>query len=582
VPIDNTQLVTKIDAYKSQAYKWQERRHSQWAENWELYRDNVIVNRLTQRQSVNIPLIKTLVRTLLAKLKSRLDLVFEDLGGDKQKDIFKNEYWKHCAKTSKLKAKDRVNKKQVMLFGRSFWKLFIADRAFNAEVEDPHDILVDRNADPADIDGTAMCVSHIHIYRTLKSLESNPAYDRAALANVAAFYSTNEGLIRASENAQSAADKAQRMEDMGVPDVLSFETGETLVELNEHYVRLWNEDKKRFEFNLVTMVDGIVLRGPTPLDEILGKTKNNYWLSHLPLVTWADDIERIDFWNDAVADIARTINKIINAFFSQFVEGRTFHNLGMHFYDATAKEGWQPNAWEPMPFGFYPLPGKPADVLQRVDIDPLDDNMTPIDFLIGIAEKATAATATQQGASEKAQITLGEVQLLLNEAEDRISDMQEPYEDSWLEFGEKWAILTESAASQIDAVKLYKKSYKGNYFEQTVKPSDWRSEAGYSCDIRTKADQERDQLNGIQKLLAIKAQFPGNMPLDEIVKTKMLDLGNIPPEQQKQIMDFERQVAMRNATMTVAAPSGAPPGAPVPAAAPASAIKPAMNVPATA
>jgi hypothetical protein len=37
---------------------FRERRHSQWALNYELSRDTVIVNRLTQRQSVNVPYMK--------------------------------------------------------------------------------------------------------------------------------------------------------------------------------------------------------------------------------------------------------------------------------------------------------------------------------------------------------------------------------------------------------------------------------------------------------------------------------------------------------------------------------------------
>src|SRR5229473_6080564 len=94
---DKAILVNKLRNYKISAFNWQFRRHDQWRENYELYRDTVIVNRLTQRQSVNIPLLKGIIRTLLSKFKSKLDLVFEDLGGDKQKDIFKNEYWKHSA-----------------------------------------------------------------------------------------------------------------------------------------------------------------------------------------------------------------------------------------------------------------------------------------------------------------------------------------------------------------------------------------------------------------------------------------------------------------------------------------------------
>ena len=46
-------------------FRWRERRHQQWTENYQLYRDTVITNRLTQRQSVNVPLIKATIRTLL-------------------------------------------------------------------------------------------------------------------------------------------------------------------------------------------------------------------------------------------------------------------------------------------------------------------------------------------------------------------------------------------------------------------------------------------------------------------------------------------------------------------------------------
>lgn len=584
--IDDTTLLIKLRNYKQSAYNWQQRRHDQWRENYELYRDTVIVNRLTQRQSVNIPLIKGIVRTLLSKFKSKLDLVFEDLGGDKQKDIFKNELWKNTVLTAKLKAKDTVNKKQVMLYGRSFWKLFIANKQFDAEVLDPHDILIDRDADPADIDGTAMCVIHLHIYRTLRELQNSKIYDQAEVEKLIKYYSSEDGLRVAGENAASAAAKAQIMQEMGVPDVLAPVVGETVVELNEYYVRLWNDQTKRFEFNLATVVDNVIIRKATPLDQILGKTKSDYWLTHTSLVTWADDIERTDIWSDGVADILRTINKVINAWFSQLVENRTLHNLSMMAYDATAKEGWAPQTFDPVPFGWIPVPGKPADVFQRLDVDPLEDSLETIQFAIGLGEKATAASSAEQGASEQKQITLGEIKLLLNNADERIDDMQEPYEDSWLEFGEKWSVLTESAANQLEAVTLYKKSYKGNYFDKTLNPKDWQSKNGYNCTIKTQADKERDQMNGIQKLLAIKAQFPANVPLKEIVDQKLLDLGDINPEQQKQIMDFERQLTKQGATISPGAPPGSPPGAPpgppgLPAPA-VPAIKPAMNVPVAA
>src|SRR5690348_11723436 len=168
-----TVLEIKLRNYKLASYTWQQRRHPQWTENYELYRDTVIINRLLQRQSVNIPLMKGIIRTLLSKFQSKRDLVFESQENDKLKDIFKNEYWKYCVQRTRLNQKDTVNKKQVMLYGRTFWKLYIAAKHFCADIIDPHDILVDRDADPADLDGTAKCVTHLHIYRTLRDLQDS-------------------------------------------------------------------------------------------------------------------------------------------------------------------------------------------------------------------------------------------------------------------------------------------------------------------------------------------------------------------------------------------------------------------------
>lgn len=74
--------------------KFRERRHPQWTENYELYRDTVITNRLSQRQSVNVPLMKETIKTILANIDDAPDLYFENLDNDKQKELFMNEYWK--------------------------------------------------------------------------------------------------------------------------------------------------------------------------------------------------------------------------------------------------------------------------------------------------------------------------------------------------------------------------------------------------------------------------------------------------------------------------------------------------------
>lgn len=532
------QLIAKLNAYLDQANKWQERRHEQWKESYELYRDNVVNNRLIQRQSVNIPLMKMTIRTLMAKFKKRVDVVLESLSGDKQKDVYINEYWLDFIKKAKIKLKDIAHRKQVMLYGRSFWKLLVAEARPNAEVLDPQDVRIDRFADPADLDGTANDIIHLHIYRTLKELENNPEYDKEVIKSLSSQYSTTEGMKKSDENRQSAMAKNERMTDMGVPDMEDPSIGETIVELNEHYVKLWDKEQKRFRFHLVTKCDEQILRNK-PLAEVFN---NPYFDTHTPFVSLVDDLERTDTWSDGIADIIRTINKVLNVWFSQLVENRTLRNFGMNYFDATANPDWNPPTMEPVPGGWYPLPGKPGEVYQRVDISDLSESIDEIQFLITIAEQATAATATNKGTSEKGQITLGEVKMMLVEAEDRINDLQEPYEANQLEFAEKWAEMVNGLADSLSPVTLYKKSYKGNFFAQEVKPSDFKTEQGFAVALKSTADKERDQINAVQKLMAVKAQFPNNLPLKKMTDRKLLELADLNPEEVKEVEAYEDQI----------------------------------------
>jgi hypothetical protein len=374
-------------------------------------------------------------------------------------------------------------------------------------------------------------------------------------------------------------EKNKRMRDMGVPDIDNPVLGETYIELNEHYVMLWDEEQKKFVLHLVTVADNeILLR--KPLKEILG-------IDFYPLISWATDVERTDIWSDGEGDIVRTPNKILNAWLSQLVENRTLRNFGMNYYNSSL-EGFVPQTFEPVPWGWYPIPAgeKPIEqVVKRVEIPDLSESLDEMVWLIQLVERATAATASQKGTSEKNQITLGEVQILLKEVMDRIDDIQEMYDLSWKEFGEKWYKLIEANTDSLEAVKLHKKSYKGNYFEAEVKPSDWKSEAGYTVIVRSSDEQEEDQLQDIQKLLAIRAQFPQNVPLARIVQKKLLDLAKVSPEEAKEVLDFENQrfQSILNPSGELRGASATPTGqsigrTPIPAALPAPAVAtPAAN-----
>lgn len=74
--------------------RFRERRHQQWTDNCLLDRDIVITNRLTQRQSVNVPLMKETRKTILASSEPQ-DIYFENLDNDGQKDLLRSPHGHH-------------------------------------------------------------------------------------------------------------------------------------------------------------------------------------------------------------------------------------------------------------------------------------------------------------------------------------------------------------------------------------------------------------------------------------------------------------------------------------------------------
>lgn len=71
--LTSQELQDNIDS----AVQHRERRHPQWSENYRLCRDTVITNRLAQRQSVNVPLMKETLRTIRANIAPVSDLIRE-------------------------------------------------------------------------------------------------------------------------------------------------------------------------------------------------------------------------------------------------------------------------------------------------------------------------------------------------------------------------------------------------------------------------------------------------------------------------------------------------------------------------
>ena len=559
ITCDENIVSIRVQKYCEGATEYQRRRHADWRENYSLYRDTVQHNRLTQRQSVNVPLMKETIKTILSKTDEFPDLYFESLSNDKQKEIFLNEYWKNWVVLDNFEIKDVVDKKQEALYGRSTMKLNLLDGRPSSEVLEPYDWVVDRYADPSDIDNTAMYQAHLNIFRSLSQLESNPLYKKEGILALKTQYATAMGLARSEENVRQLQARNERMEDMGLWDVQSPALGEAFLNLTEHYIKLWSPERKKLVIWYRVTADTQVLI-MQPLEDLLG-------INFFPFISWADDVEKTDMYSDGVGDIVRTPNKILNSWFSQLVENRTLRNYGMTYYDATASEKWIPQTYEAVPWGWYPTAGDPNKVTKRVEIPELSESLDEMAYVTQMVEKATASTATEKGVQEQGDVTLGQVKLMLQASNDRITSIAKFYRVARRQFGEKWYQFLMANEKWIEPVELYKKSAKGNYYKETVGPNDWKDEAGFVCRVVSTSERERKNIEGVQKLQAVATMFEGNLPFQKIMRKKGLDLiDGLSQEEIDEVLDYEEQKEeMAPAPLGPEAPT-IPQPAPVPVA----------------
>ena len=541
---------------------WRLRRHPQWTTSYELYRDTVIINRLTQRQSVNVPYMKKTLKTYLTQTNWPVDNEYEDKGNDGQKALFLNAYWTECADRLRLDILEEVDRKQEWLYGRSFMKLNIIDGWFDMEVIDPQNVLVDRYANPWNIH-SGRRITHIGIFRTLSDIERNSLFDSAAVQKLRAFFATEQGLILAGQNSLAAADAARRMTDMGVPDVMNPIVGETYVELNEMQYKSWDDETQQDITMVCVTANGNEILMDKPITELLGENLldilKSYGLAYT-WASWAGDVERTDVWSDGGADSVRGLNLVANARWSQKVENGTLVNYGMNFYDSTAKEGWTPVGYDPAPFGFYPLPGAPKDVLQAVQIPEMEDVFNELNFIDSEIQGVSGATAIESGDTDPnqqgAQQTAQEIQILADKAKQRAQNVSKYHKRYWEDIGNIFVALVQANGTDMEKPKLYKKSPKGKYYSKTLDLAKTYSKDGYKVKVGSKADKESDSLQLINKLQVADSMFPGNLPLQKISQQKTLDWLDLTPEETKEVMAFAAQQPQGMP------PNGAPPGMP--------------------
>lgn len=561
--------VTMLRNNREDGYNYRYRRSIDWTETYELYRDKVIVNRLTQRQSVNLPIMKGQIKTLIKDIDDMPVIYFENLDNDKQAELFKNEYWKWTVEVNQMELQDIVDKRQVLLFGRSFDQWQIKDGRVVMTVTDPEDILVSRYVNPFDLHSSRYLI-HINIYEPLSSLKKNPDYDQDEVAELEEFFASKLGIVKAGENEQAMIDKNQKMRDLGVPDVDDPVLGETYVELALHFVfrdAEWEEgtDPKTGKKGMIEVPTQIYLYVlaenmrtlmKKKLEDVIGVTEDHFWRDHFPYCSWADDLERQDFWSDAVGDIIRTPNKILNSWFSQLVENRTLRNFGMHYYNSNI-EGFNPQTMQPIPWGWYGIPVPPngniQSVLQKVDVPDLSESLDEMNFLIQVMEKATGASAGQQGVPSERQITLGEFKATLTEAKERVKGMSKFYTPVWKQRGLMFQKLIEASPDKLDAVKIYKKGRNTDeIYSREIAPKDWRTPLGYRVKVWSQDEKDMADVNTLQKQNAVKTAMPDNAKVAEIYQRKLLEWADYTPDEINEIMQMEeekRQALIEQAQM---------------------------------
>lgn len=519
--------LVKLKAEKKSADELQEHKHQDWDDNYELYRNRVKTNRLTQRQAVNIPLMKETIKTLLSKIDDPPNVEWKELAGDEDKEILYQEIWDMNFSDTKLELVDILDKKNVLLYGLSTKKLNINENGVETSVLDIYDVGFDPLMNTSDVE-TARFIIHKNIFKSVREILADERYTKEGKDNLKVFMDSPAGITQSTDNRKEWEEKMKRIKDMGVDhkDFPLYAGGDRIVNLTEHYTTEWETKNKEWVRYVAVYADNSVLLLKEKLIDLIGV---EFW----PFVVWSEDPETNDVYCDSVADLVRTPNKVLNVWFSQMIENRTLKNFQMHWF--LPGQNYTPQTYTPGAGVMLPAP--PGDdinkVIKPVQIDGLDDTMEAINMLTQIVERGTGATAIEKGEPEKGQQTLGEIQILVGKAMERTIGMAKFYRMAWYELCSKWSALMHANAPKI--IKLYKQGQSGQMYAKKVFKSDWESKEGYKPIIRSSSEQEQETIKGLQKFTFLLQQFPNNIPLRKIAQKRMLDSVDLTPEELKQV-----------------------------------------------
>lgn len=531
--MDNTKLINEHLAEKRESYEFKKRKFPHWNENYALYRDKIATNRLTQRQAINIPIMRETIQTWISKIDEAPELKFKCRGNSnkhKNGEIVMDELWKYYFDALKLDIVDNVDKKIVGLQGRSFKILGMNKGKFFVDLIDPYDIEISPRASPFDLN-SAQYIIRTNIFKPLREIIANQKYEQTGKDKLKIYMATKEGIIKSQATYDAYVERQQRLKDLGAENFDDYNASEVLIELNESYKMVWNKEENRFVRHLIVIgADNAVLYNQ-PIKKALG-------LSKLPILTWADDPDLNDIWCDGKGDSVRTINKLVNIYLSQDVESRTYRNFGMYFFD-TKNGTYQPRAMDPKPFGFYGVPGNPNEIMKQVEIPALNDTMAQIEFLKNMIQSSVAQTPAERGEQTKSRTTLGEVELNLEQSGQRNTVSSKHYRRCWEEAGEIFYELMVN--NNMGSLTIYKEAPNGDIQSKDIYPSDFVFPEGYRIDVVMKTDSDaRDQFM-LQKAQYVLATFQNNPVATKIAKRKQLELVGWTTDEIEQAMQAEEQ-----------------------------------------
>lgn len=523
----------RLQVEKRAALELQKRKYDDWNDNYELYRNKVKTNRLTQRQVVNIPLMKETIKTLQSKIDDPPDVKWKERNNDEVKSIIYQEIWDQNYKENKLPLIDSLDKKNVLLYGLSTKKLNIKNDGISISVLDTFDIAYDPLMNPWDIESSRFII-HSNIFKTIREILANPKYSKEGKDELKMWAETPAGILQSVEARKQWEEKMERLKAMGIQSnqFADFAGGDRIVNLTEHYTNRWDPKKKAFEKRVVVYADDKIELYNETLKDCIGV---DFW----PFVVWSEDPETNDIYPDSVADLVRTPNKVINIWFSQLIENRTLRNFQMHWFSPS--EGYTPQTYTPGPGMMLPAPpGEDINkVIKPVEISGLDDTFAAINALTQIVERGTGATAIEKGTPEGGQQTLGEIKVLVGMAQERTTALTKFYRMAWQELARKWDQMMQANAPTF--LKLFKTARSGKIYPKRVYAGDWLSDVGYDASVASAIEQERDDTKNIQRFQFVMSQYPENQALKRIAQRRELKLINLTPEEIKEVEEFDKK-----------------------------------------